>query len=489
MLRQKFLNGVAILATILALLALNLPNANAAPPGNDNFSNATVIGEFPVGLPLSDSVNISESTIEPGEPQFCSSVSNTIWYAITPSANTVFRVDGQGSDFADWHVAVFQAAGPSIFDLTFVGCTSFSGSVTFPAQAGVTYYIQAGKVSCGYPPCSGGLQIYFQEIVSPANDNFDNAVDITDLPFSSSVNNLGASTEPNESFGCYSPRTVWYKFTPPASGFFTADMAGSSFADTVLNYFELSGTNLIYKNCTVGGGSFLLYLVGGTTYYFQAGDIYSGGGELHFNLQTAIPPQPSASFGFAPTDPSSFDNVQFFDSSSDPGGVGIQSQSWKFGDGTIGVGCCPTHRYTTDGNYTTELTVTTFDGRSATISQVISVRTHDIVITKFMTPSSANAGQTRQLTVGIRNTRYAETVRVELYRSTTFGFQLIGYLDQTVPVRAANRTTDFQFNYTFTSADAATGKVNFRAVAIILTARDALPTDNESISAPTKIAR
>jgi hypothetical protein len=31
------------------------------------------------------------------------------------------------------------------------------------------------------------------------------------------------------------------------------------------------------------------------------------------------------------------------------------------------------------------------------------------------------------------------------------------------------------------------GKVNFRAVATVLTAREALPTDNEMISLPTKV--
>jgi hypothetical protein len=54
-------------------------------------------------------------------------------------------------------------------------------------------------------------------------------------------------------------------------------------------------------------------------------------------------------------------------------------------------------------------------------------------------------------------------------------------------VRPSNRTTGFQFSYTFTPEDAALGRINFRAVANLVDARDALPTNNEAISLPTKV--
>jgi hypothetical protein len=56
-----------------------------------------------------------------------------------------------------------------------------------------------------------------------------------------------------------------------------------------------------------------------------------------------------------------------------------------------------------------------------------------------------------------------------------------------VPVKAAGKTTDFSFNYIFTSDDASLGKVNFRAVATLVNARDALLADNEVVSLPTKV--
>jgi PKD repeat protein len=54
------------------------------------------------------------------------------------------------------------------------------------------------------------------------------------------------------------------------------------------------------------------------------------------------PPPPQANFSTQPFNPSSFDVVQFFDQSFDPGGVGIQTRQWDFGDGATGTGFNPT---------------------------------------------------------------------------------------------------------------------------------------------------
>ena len=94
--------------------------------------------------------------------------------------------------------------------------------------------------------------------------------------------------------------------------------------------------------------------------------------------------------------------------------------------------------------------------------------------------------------VGVGDLRYPEMVQVQLLKSTTSScctFQQIGTLTQSVPVRSANRTTSFSFNYTFTSDDAAAGKVTFEAIATILSARDAIPGDNTVIALPTKVSR
>jgi hypothetical protein len=119
---------------------------------------------------------------------------------------------------------------------------------------------------------------------------------------------------------------------------------------------------------------------------------------------------------------------------------------------------------------------------------VVPVRTHDVAITKFTVPKSAHAGQTREITVGIRNQRYPDTVQVQLSKSTPTGFQTVGTLNQLIPVRNGNNTTPVTFSYTFTNEDAVVGKVTFQAVVTILGARDALSADNTAISAPTRVS-
>jgi PKD repeat protein len=184
--------------------------------------------------------------------------------------------------------------------------------------------------------------------------------------------------------------------------------------------------------------------------------------------------------------------LQFYDQSSDPGQVGFSSESWDFGDGTTmsNPGCCPQHRYAADGDYTVKLDVTTMDGRTASTSQVVHVRTHDVAITKFTVPQSASSGQTRSITVNLTNHRYDENVQVQLIRSVAGGgFVPVGTSTRSVPVRGGNRTTDFAFNYTFTKDDAALGKVTFEAVATITDARDSQSADNTAIALPTKVGK
>jgi hypothetical protein len=93
------------------------------------------------------------------------------------------------------------------------------------------------------------------------------------------------------------------------------------------------------------------------------------------------------------------------------------------------------------------------------------------------------------ITVNVKNTRSVETVQVRLLKSTPGGFEVVGTLMQTVVVGSGGKGTPFTFNYTFTSADAAVGKVSFRADATISGARDALPADNEAIASPTNVKR
>lgn len=470
-----------LILTVAGLTLARSGSALATVLPNDNFANATAIS----ALPFSDSGDLNGNTVEPGEPPACNTKVQTIWYAFTPAADTAVSADLTGSDGGVSGV-VYQQGGSGLSGLGFLDCIYPGQSTSFIAQAGITYYFQVGSVQTG----TANFQFHVQAIPPPANDNFANATPVSALPFTDTVNQpIGATLEPGEPAPTCSSSlgtgSVWWSFTPTATGSYSASAGISGFTATGLAVYQ--GTtlaDLTQVGCAFTvSGPLTFHATAGVTYFFQAFGPFDIAPPFPLGFSLEATPPPQAFFGFSPSDPSVFDTIQFFDESFDPGGVGIQSEAWTFGDGTTGTGGFPTHRYAADGDYTVGLTVTTFDGRTASTSQVVHVSTHDVAITKFTVPTSARPGQTRSVTVGVSDKRYPETVQVQLFKSNSQGgFDLVGTLTQSIPVTTGKSSTAFAFSYTFTPGDAALGKVTFEAIATIQGARDALPADNTAIA-------
>jgi len=461
------------LATVFSLFAMTLPTVAVAAPSNDAFANAAAISS----LPFSDSVDNTAATTEIGENLGCG-IEHTLWYSITPSASEAISLDMFGSSFFDTEIAVYRQTGSGIGGLNLINCQNF-GPFVFTAQAGTTYYIQVGDRFTG----GGTLVLNAHIIPPPPNDDFGSAKPVSSIPFSDTPDLSGATLqagEPNPSCG-FNPTpqsSVWYAFNPTQTGSYTVNTSTASFFPQVAAYTGTSLDSLTQVGC---GTPATFHAVAGITYYIQLTNQVGSGGTIMINLDQTPPLQ--MNFFFSPSDPSSFDTVQFFDQSFDPGFLGINSMRWNLGDGTTATGCCPSHRYTTDGDYTVRLTDSTPDGRVGSTTQVVHVRTRDVSIAKLTVPQSVSAGQTRSITVGVSDNRYPESVEVQLFANDA----LVGTLTQSVPVRAAGRTTAFGFTYTFTDADAALGKVTFKAVASIVGGRDALPSDNTAVALPTRV--
>jgi PKD repeat protein len=455
------------------------------PPSNDFRDSA----RFVPFLPYFDSTDVTNATIEPGEPSsIChdslgQQPTRTVWYFHTAHTPGTAQLTAQLFGPAPGVLSVYLVSADTLIP---VGCSSNFGPVTFNADSGTGFFFQVSD-SAG---ATGPTVFSVQQDTTPGggggggNDNFADADSVPGVPFSATAVFDSATREPFEpSFCFFQQRTVWYRFNPTETRAVVVSLQAPSF-DGLTIYQGTSLNSLSFRGCTSSfGGPISFTAFAGQTYYFQVESDQPGTA----TLLVQPPPPPQANFFTQPFDPSTFDVVQFFDQSFDPGGVGIQTRQWDFGDGATGSGFNPSHRYAADGDYQVSLTVTTFDGRTGSITRTLPVRTHDVAIIRFATPSSGMTGKTSKISVDIRSNRLPETVQVQLFKSVPGGYQPVATSTQTLPTR--NRVTTVAFSYTFTQDDAAIGKVTFRALVTILGGRDALPADNEAIGSPTKVSR
>jgi PKD repeat protein len=340
------------------------PTAAYAAPTNDDFSGATAIAS----LPYTTTQDTSDATSDPSDPTSCSN-SGSVWFSYTASSSGMVQADTFGSSYD----TVLSAWTGTQGSLSMLACNDDSGSlqsqVNFSATAGTTYYFMVA-VCCSTGGTGGGsLQFSVSQAQAASNDNFADAMTVPGLPFSNTADLTTASTETGEPTSCFTPNnTVWYSYTATETQSITAKT--DEYWTGIAAYTGSTISNLSDIGCSSQADyqPVTFKAQAGTTYLFQVGGTY-GTGVVHFHLDVA--PNPTASFYYYPYDPSTFDTIQFYDNSQDPGGAGIASRAWDFGDGATSTTYSATHRYAADGDYTVTLTVTTTDGRTASTSQLI----------------------------------------------------------------------------------------------------------------------
>lgn len=464
-----------IALVVLGMLALALcitPAGVAAPPSNDDFANATVI----TSLPFGGTVGITEATIEPGEPIDNSNYQGrTVWYSFTPTADAVVRIEPAAAGGTPFLV-VYRADGVGFAGLTRIASDHWSSAAvqTLHVQAGTTYYIQGGDryAVWGFTSTFG---LNMSVVLPPPNDNFADAIEFSSVPFSDSRDLTAAGVEPSEPTACGASfaESAWYAFTPATSGAY-----GALGVSNVNVYTGTSLSNLTNVACADWPGLYF-HADAGTTYYLQT---YGGG------VSVEVVPPPNADFTYSPGDPSVFDDATYSYWNGGYWDPTVNGWAWKFSDGTEATGESVSHRFARDGDYTVTINVAARGGRTNSATKSVRVRTHDVTILSLTAPGKGKVGKQSTITVGIGNTRYPETVQVDLFKITPQGDVLVGTSIGAVGVMKLKKTVDLSFNYVFTSDDATLGKLPFKAVATIQGARDAVNSDNTQTSPPTLIA-
>lgn len=250
------------------------------PAANDQFANRVLL---PGTFAKVNGYNNGASK-EAGEPNHAGDTGGkSVWYRwISPSNGTFSAYLIGAGTFANYaRLAVYT--GSVVNALTPVGSASWGTprTVSFAATAGTEYQIAVDGAS--WTPgviFSGAFLLSMSQ--TAANNAFADAIDLGAVASGSSTSwvDFGANTETGEQGHPAFPwnpvmhRTIWWKWTAPASGLFSFDTLGSDF-DTVLEVYTGTAVNALslvaesHDADAEGRSSIAFQAALGTTYYLR----------------------------------------------------------------------------------------------------------------------------------------------------------------------------------------------------------------------------
>ena len=306
----------------LSVVAIVLGSAGQAmaQAANNNFANAVPLVFGQTDNRFNNIGATTESgealTAQNAERPFCVYQGNqtsqarfTLWWTFVGTGRRV-RVSTGGSDF-DTHLGIFPGSlnDPSLLCLDAPGTPEF---LEFDSNAGQLYHVQVGDCAPGTPTpvnpgCAASGSAISVTATSPAADN-DNRAGATSLPTGQLLtgDNYAATEEANEPVDCASDRgnspygrTVWYRWTAPASG--TAVFTATGF-DSVLAVNPASGNSPLRcdDDPAQSGPSRIQLAVGAGDYFVQVAGYgrhsgFDDSAQGRFNIAaefTADPPPP-----------------------------------------------------------------------------------------------------------------------------------------------------------------------------------------------------
>jgi hypothetical protein len=126
----------------------------------------------------------------------------------------------------------------------------------------------------------------------PPNDDFDQAIVVTSLPFTDTQDMTDATLAPDDPLGrCGGGPggTIWYSFTPAHSGTYGFEGLGSTPGEPGIDAWQGTRGNLVQLSypCAPGFTQRAVDLQAGVTYYFEPENF---NGSMQFNLHELRPP-------------------------------------------------------------------------------------------------------------------------------------------------------------------------------------------------------
>lgn len=247
-------------------------------PSNDNFAQARVIPT--TAMPQDFDQDIFRATVEGTDPAMpCGGArNNTVWYRYTPTANQRIRLDTSTSGY-DSIIGVYTGSPGSFTEVACDDNGASGGIATIDMTANTAYHIMIAKFGTAV---SFPRRLHLQVIkLPPANDNFDDAAEISALPgVFNAVQDVDLSTSPDSdpAITCLTPNdnyvnSIWYKYTPTVSRYVQLSTEGSAF-DTAIGVYTGTANALTQIACDNNDGTLTSSVVGwnttaNTTYYIM----------------------------------------------------------------------------------------------------------------------------------------------------------------------------------------------------------------------------
>jgi hypothetical protein len=218
---------------------------------HNNFANALVLtgGE---GTRADTNEGANAEANEPEHGGASAGSRATMWYRWTAPASGLVRFGAEHRvGFGDFGVNRFVVAvytGSSLNALTLVTQSGETNgfqndAVIFPATAGTEYRI---AVDSPFFNDGGLFTLSWVQAGPPSNDSLANAQVLAGAAGQVSAVMIGSTLESGESVGGENYGSVFYRFTAPAAGVFSMNLAVGEFGQTVIEVkaVEGSGANL-----------------------------------------------------------------------------------------------------------------------------------------------------------------------------------------------------------------------------------------------------
>ena len=434
-------------ALALAVAAVFAPAVAHAAPAGDDFDSATEI----TALPHSTTLDTTGSTKAGDDPNPCYFWGEgSVWQKYTAPNDGLLRVSARRGTWGSM-LAVYTGQRGAL-GIEPNACVQ-DGTYTVHAKAGTTYYFMVVDYNEEY---SGPLSFTLRQAAPESNDTMASATTVS-VPSDQQPDLTLATAEPGEappSCDTTATRSVWYRYTPTRAK--VVQVAGN-----VISVHRAGEASELA--CAQRYSKVLFGAAANETYLIRAATSPQTTERVPVLLRTA--PDISTSLSTWPQTPTVLEDTTIGVSVSDGNYLPFTSATIDLGDGTVlrSNGEQVKHRFTRDGDYQVTVTASVADGRTATATRTLKVRTHDVSVAGLSVPASARAGQTKPIKVSVANVRGDEDVTVVLYRVGANGEQerTIGTLTQRVPASAQGRT-EFPFAYSYREEDATAGQVTFR---------------------------